>query len=118
MSQMNDGSKYIFKLTAIITVIIINIIAIIAVVTTVGSALKNLKKDISSGKIVSSQNQTQNNETEYMGEQESFEEQNELDFSNLLKIVMADKSVMRAVILMVIALVLLGVAVFILIKLK
>lgn len=125
MSRMNDGNKYIFKLTALIIVIIINIIAVTAVITTVGRTIKNLKNDLSNGKITVSkenqnqnQNQTQQNELDGETEQGNFTDENELDFGDLLKMVMADKNARKSIILMIISLVLLATAIFILIKLK
>ena len=121
MSKMDYGSKYIFKLIALIIVVIINIIAVIAVITSVGGALKDLKKDLSTGKIEinkDTQNQAQYNEVSEETEQNDYTNENELDFSTILKIVIANKNAKKSIILMTIALLLLAGAIFILIKLK
>lgn len=123
MSKMNDGSKYIFKLTAVIIVVIINVIALIAVFTTVGGTVVNLKSDIKSGKI--SKSDVQSGQTEITedpdmldGTEEQLEDDMDLDFSQLFKVAISDKNVVKSLVLMVVALILLAGAIYILVKLK
>ena len=118
MSNINNNSKYILKVVALIIVVIINVIAIIGVVSTVGKTVGDLKTNLAKGTI-SKEASGNKNEVSLTNEaDENIEYEEDMDFGNLFKKAIKDKDVLKSIVLMAIALILLAGAVFVLIKLK
>lgn len=127
MVKSDNNNKFLFKMIVIVIVVIINIIALIGVFITVGQTIKNLREDLADGKINKNISQVQENnnsnyEQEYTNSESQEDEDSDfevnIDTSSIIKAVMQDKNAMKSLILMAIALILLGLAVFVLIKLK
>lgn len=130
MVKSNNNNKFLFKMIILVIVVIINIIALIGVFITVGQTIKNLKENLAEGKINknisqvqvnNSINKQQNNNSvnnSAIEDDSDLDMELNIDTSNIMKAVMKDKNAMKSIILMGIALVLLALAVFVLIKLK
>lgn len=113
---MDNNSKYLTKVIVLSIIVIINIICIIAVISTVGKTIKDLSKNIEGGKVVASEfSPEEDYTTDSSSEQEEVES---LDASSLFKLLMADKNVRKSLVLLAFALILLGVAVVVFIKIK
>ena len=124
MNNSNNDSKFIAKMVILVIVVIINIIALTGVFITVGQTISNLKEELASGKISKSTSQAEDtnviDDDLTQSGQEMDEEEMELniDTSGIINAIMKDSNAIKSVVLMAIALVLLAIAIFILVKLK
>lgn len=118
---MSKDNNNLSKIVIISIAVIINIICIIAVISTVGSAIKNLRANLESGNVASNQEVT---EGEYASDgnnlnmESTAEESEEINATDMFKLVMQDNAVRKSLILMVMGLILLGVAIYIFIKIR
>ena len=124
MNNSNNDSKFMAKMVILVIVVIINIIALTGVFITVGQTISNLKEELASGKISKSTSQAEDtnviDDDLTQSGQEMDEEEMELniDTSGIINAIMKDSNAIKSVVLMAIALVLLAIAIFILVKLK
>ena len=119
MSRNSINNKIMVKLVAIIIVVIINVIALIAVFATVGSAIKDLREDIKTGKVYEKSEEDNNTKDEnYLEDSGDIGLDVNINFEMVFKAAIADSNVRKSLILMVFALILLAGAIYILVKLK
>lgn len=117
MKSNNVDNTYLTKIIIISIVVLINILAVIGVIKTVGSAIKNLEKDIKFGKISNTQDVTEENNFS-QAENNSYEKSSESFGARLLKLIALDKNVRKSFILLIIGIILIGVAIWVLIKIS
>lgn len=124
MSNKNSTDSYLFKIILIIIIVIINIVALIGVITTVSTTKKDLQKKIETGQVGERTDLEENyiSENIVSGSIDKEDTISQIDAkeisSNILKLVTKDKNVRKSLILMFFALILLGIAIYVLIKVK
>ncbi len=120
MSNKNSTESYLFKIILIIIIVIINIAALIGVITTVSTTKKDLQKKIETGQVREKTDLEENIDSGSIdkGEDTMSQIDGKEISSNILKLVTKDENVRKSVILMCIALILLGIAIYVFIKVK